>query len=48
LDFVKKRKNSTHRYAESITKQVIHSDINNVAKNNKLTEDVVSGLFHSD
>lgn len=43
----KKKKNFTHRYAESITKQVIHSDINNLAKNNKLTEDVVWSMVKS-
>ena len=42
-----KKKNFTHRYAESITKQVIPSDINNVAKNNKLTEDVVWSMVKS-
>lgn len=47
LDFVEKKKNFTHRYAESITKQVIHSDINNLAKNNNLTEDVVWSMVKS-
>jgi transposase len=47
LDFVEKKKNFTHRYAESIAKQVIHSDINNVAKNNKLTEEVVWSMVKS-
>jgi transposase len=31
LDFVGNKKNFTQRYAESITEQVIHSDINNVS-----------------
>lgn len=45
LDFVGNKKNFTHRYAEAITQQVIHSDIKNVAKNNKLaTEEVESML----
>ena len=47
LDFVDKKKSFTHRYAETITKQVIHSDINNVAKNNKLTEDEVWSMVES-
>ena len=41
LDFVDKKKSFTHRYAEKITKQLIHSDINNGAENNKLIGDVV-------
>jgi transposase len=40
-DFVDKNKSFTHRYPETITKQVIYSDINNVAENNKLTGDEV-------
>jgi transposase len=47
LDFVDKKKSFTHRYAETITKQVIHSDINNVAKNNKLTGDEVWSMVES-
>lgn len=47
LDFVEKKKSFTHRYAETITKQVIHSDINNVAKNNKLTEAQVWSMVES-
>ncbi|MEQ9236048.1 MAG: transposase family protein [Coleofasciculus sp. E2-BRE-01] len=41
LDFVGYKKEFTHRYAHAITKQVIHSDVINVAKNNKLTEEEV-------
>jgi transposase len=41
LDLVDKKKSFLPRYAETITKQFIHSDINNVAKNNKLTGDEV-------
>ena len=33
LDFVGEKKSFTHRYAQTITEQVIHSDLNNVAKN---------------
>ena len=39
LDFLGKKKNFTHRYAQSIAEQAVHSDIKNVAKNNKLTEE---------
>jgi transposase len=45
LDFVGEKKSFTHRYAESITKQVIHSDINNVAKNNGLTIEEVEAML---
>jgi transposase len=38
LAFLEKKKTFTKRYAQSIAEQVVHSDINNVAKNNKLTE----------
>ena len=47
LYFVSEKKKFTHRYAEAITQQVIHSDILNVAKNNKLTaEEVESMVMH--
>ena len=39
LGFLEKKKKFTKRYAQSIAEQVVHSDINNVAKNNKLTEE---------
>jgi len=35
LDFVGARKGYTHRYAENIVKQLINSNISNVAKNNR-------------
>src|ERR687885_220551 len=41
LAFLEKKKKFTKRYAQSIAEQVIPSDINNVAKNNKLTEEEV-------
>ncbi|MGK7874445.1 MAG: ISL3 family transposase, partial [Xenococcaceae cyanobacterium] len=41
LDFVGKKKGFTKRYAQMITEQVIHSDVNNIAKNNGLTEEEV-------
>ena len=41
LAFLEKKKNFTKRYAQSIAELVVHSDINNVAKNNKLTEEEV-------
>ena len=41
LAFLEKKKNFTKRQAQSIAEQVVHSDINNVAKNNKLTEEEV-------
>ncbi len=44
LDFVEIRKNFTQRYAQSITEQVINSDINNVARNNKLTDEQVESM----
>jgi transposase len=44
LDFVELRKNFTQRYAQSITEQVINSNINNVARNNKLTAKQVKSM----
>lgn len=44
LDFVELRKNFTQRYAQSITEQVINSDINNVARNNKFTAEQVESM----
>ena len=41
MAFLEKKKNFTKRYAQRIAEQVVHSDINNVAKNNKLTEEEV-------
>ena len=41
LAFLEKKKNFTKRYAQSIAEQVVHSDINNVAQNHKLTEEEV-------
>lgn len=38
LSFLAKRQGFTKRYAVMITEQVIHSDVNNVAKNNGLTK----------
>ena len=41
LNFVGNRKNFTNRYAKTITEQVIHSDLHNVAQNNRLTDEEV-------
>ena len=45
LDFVEKRKKYTNRYASQIIEQLIHSDLANVAKNNKLTESQVFSML---
>lgn len=39
-----KKKSFTHRYAESITQQVVHSDIKNVGDNNGLTAEEVESM----
>jgi transposase len=44
LDFVGERRGYTHRYAENITKQVINSDVSNVAQNNGLIDEEVSSM----
>ncbi len=44
LNFVGNKKNFTHRYAKDITQQVIHSDIKNVAHQNKLTVEEVESM----
>ena len=44
LDFVGQKKSFTHRYAETLTEQVIHSDLNNVAKNQLLTAEEVESM----
>ncbi|AFZ13488.1 transposase IS204/IS1001/IS1096/IS1165 family protein [Crinalium epipsammum PCC 9333] len=41
LNFVEPKKNCTNRYAKTIIEQVIHSDVDNVAKNNKLSSEEV-------
>jgi len=38
LIFLAKRQGFTNRYAVRITEQVVHSDVNNAAKNNGLTK----------
>ena len=45
LDFVGVRKKYTHRYAENIIKQLINSDVSNVAKNNGLSEEEVYSML---
>ena len=44
LDFVEHKKSFTKRLALNITEQVIHSDISNVAKNNRLTPEQVESM----
>lgn len=45
LDFVKKRKKYTNRYAHWITQQVINSNLLSVALNNNLTESEVESMI---
>jgi transposase len=45
LDFVGARRKYTHRYAENIVKQIINSNVSNVAKNNGLTDEEVSSML---
>jgi transposase len=46
LDFVGARGKYTNRLALEITKQVIHSDIHNVAQNNELTDEQVESMVN--
>jgi transposase len=46
LDFVKKRKKYTNRYAHGITEQVIHSNLISVARHNNLTESEVESMIN--
>lgn len=41
LDFVGKRRSYTNRLAQQVVKQVLHSDVANVARYHDLSEDVV-------
>lgn len=45
LDFVGTRKGFTHRYAENIVKQVISSNVSNVARNNGLSDEEVNSMI---
>lgn len=45
LDFVGTKKGFTHRYAENIVKQVISSNVSNVAENNGLTDEEVNSMI---
>ncbi len=46
LDFFKKRKKYTDRYARHITEQVVNSDLKSVAKRNNLTESEVESMIN--
>ena len=45
LDFVANKKSFTHRYAQAVTQQLVHSDIKNVAHNNGLTPEEVESML---
>ena len=45
LDFVGTKKSFTHRYAENIVKQLISSNVSNVAENNGLTDEEVNSML---
>jgi transposase len=45
LDFVGVRRKYTHRYTENIIKQLINSDVSNVAKNNGLSDEEVYSML---
>lgn len=45
LDFIGERKTYTTRFAEYVIKQLVHSDIHNVAKNNGITDDLVKSML---
>ena len=45
LNFVGTRKSFTYRLAGKITAEVIHSDVKNVAKNNRLTDEEVWSML---
>ncbi|TWH39738.1 ISL3 family transposase [Dulcicalothrix desertica] len=45
LDFVGTKKSFTHRYAENIVKQVISSNVSNVAENNGLSDEEVNSMI---
>ncbi|WP_347566458.1 ISL3 family transposase [Scytonema sp. UIC 10036] len=45
LDFVGVRRKYTHRYASNIIKQLINSDVRNVAKNNGLSDEEVYSML---
>lgn len=45
LNFVGTKKSFTHRYAENIVKQVISSNVSNVAENNGLTDEEVNSMI---
>ena len=45
LDFVGTKKSFTHRYAENIVRQVISSNVSNVAENNGLSDEEVNSMI---
>jgi transposase len=45
LDFIGERRQYTDRFAEFVIKQLAHSDIHNVAKNNNVTDDAVHSML---
>jgi transposase len=44
LDFVGKKKSFTHRYAQTVTQQVVHSDLKNVGQSYGLTAEEVESM----
>lgn len=47
LEFVGRRRKYTHRFAQAIVQQVIHSDTHNVALNHDLSDDEVWSMVQS-
>lgn len=45
LDFLGERRQYTDRFAQKVVKELIHSDIHNVARNNHITDDVVESML---
>ncbi|MGF1674320.1 MAG: transposase family protein [Rivularia sp. (in: cyanobacteria)] len=45
LNFIGTKKSFTHRYAEHIVKQLISSNVSNVAENNGLTDEEVNSML---
>lgn len=45
LHFIGERRQYTDRFAELVVKQLVHSDLHNVAKNNNITDDLVQSML---
>ena len=45
LDFIGERRQYTNRFADKVVSELVHGDIHNIAKNNRITDDIVKSML---